>query len=31
MAGNRSVEQVAAEENEVLTGLFHDRKRVGLL
>lgn len=30
MAGNRSVEQLAAEENEVLTGLFSDRARVGL-
>jgi carnitine 3-dehydrogenase len=30
MAGNRSVEQLAEEENEVLTGLFSDRARVGL-
>jgi carnitine 3-dehydrogenase len=30
MAGNRSVEELAAEENEVLTGLFSDRARVGL-
>jgi carnitine 3-dehydrogenase len=30
MAGKRSVEQLAEEENEVLTGLFSDRARVGL-
>jgi len=30
MAANRSVEQLAEEENEVLTGLFNDRERVGL-
>ena len=30
MAGNRSVEELAAEENEVLTGLLSDRARVGL-
>ena len=30
MAANRSVEQLAEEENEVLTGLFSDRARVGL-
>jgi len=30
MAGDRSVEELAAEENEVLTGLFSDRARVGL-
>jgi hypothetical protein len=30
MAGNRSVEELAAEENEVLTGIFSDRARVGL-
>ena len=30
MAGNRSVEELAEEENEVLTGLFSDRARVGL-
>ena len=30
MAGNRSVEQLAAEENEVLTGLLNDRARIGL-
>jgi carnitine 3-dehydrogenase len=30
MAGNRSVEQLAEEENEVLTELFSDRAKVGL-
>ena len=30
MAGSRSVEQLAEEENEVLTGLFSDRAKVGL-
>ena len=30
MAGNRSVEQLAEEENEVLTGLFSGRAKVGL-
>lgn len=30
MAANRSVEELAAEENQVLTGLFTDRARVGL-
>ncbi len=30
MAGNRSVDQLAEEENEVLTGLFSSRARVGL-
>ena len=30
MAGNRSVEQLAEEENEVLTELFGDRAKVGL-
>jgi len=30
MAGNRSVEQLAEEENEVLTHLFRDREKVGL-
>ena len=30
MAGNRSVERLAHEENEVLTGLFSDREKVGL-
>src|SRR5262244_256590 len=30
MAGNRSVEQLAEEENEVLTELFIDRAKVGL-
>ena len=30
MAGNRSVEELAAEENQVLTDLFSDRARVGL-
>ena len=30
MAANRSVEQLAQEENEVLTALFSDRAKVGL-
>jgi carnitine 3-dehydrogenase len=30
MAGNRSVEQLAQEENEVLTDLLSDRAKVGL-
>jgi len=30
MAANRSVDELAEEENEVLTGLFSDRARVGL-
>jgi hypothetical protein len=30
MAGNRSVDQLAEEENEVLTGLFSGRAKVGL-
>ena len=30
MAGNRSVEQLAEEENEVLTGLLGNRAKVGL-
>ena len=30
MAGKRSVDQLAEEENEVLTGLFSDRAKVGL-
>jgi 3-hydroxyacyl-CoA dehydrogenase len=30
MAANRSVDELAEEENEVLTGLFSDRERVGL-
>jgi len=30
MAGKRSVEELAAEENEVLTGIFSERVRVGL-
>ena len=30
MAGNRSVEQLAEEENEVLTGLFSGREKAGL-
>ena len=30
IAGNRSVDQLAQEENEVLTELFSDRVRVGL-
>jgi 3-hydroxyacyl-CoA dehydrogenase len=30
MAGNRSVEQLAEEENEVLTHLFSDREKIGL-
>jgi 3-hydroxyacyl-CoA dehydrogenase len=30
MAANRSVDQLAEEENEVLTGLFSDRENVGL-
>jgi hypothetical protein len=30
MAGKRSVEELAAEENEVLTGIFSERARVGL-
>ena len=30
MAANRSVEELAAEENQVLTDLFSDRARVGL-
>jgi 3-hydroxyacyl-CoA dehydrogenase len=30
VAGNRSVEQLAEEENEVLTGLFRGRAKVGL-
>jgi 3-hydroxyacyl-CoA dehydrogenase len=30
MAGNRSVEQLAEEENQVLTELFTDREKVGL-
>ena len=30
IARNRSVEQLAEEENEVLTGLFSDRAKVGL-
>ena len=30
MAANRSVDELAQEENEVLTGLFSDRARVGL-
>jgi len=30
MAGNRSVEQLAEEENEVLTGLLINRAKVGL-
>jgi hypothetical protein len=30
MAGNRSVEQLAEEENEVLTGLLSQRASVGL-
>jgi len=30
MAGKRSVEELAAEENQVLTGIFSERARVGL-
>jgi hypothetical protein len=30
MAGNRSVEQLAAEENEIVTGLLSSRAKVGL-
>jgi hypothetical protein len=30
MAGNRSVEQLAEAENEVLTALFSDRVKAGL-
>ena len=30
MAGGRSVEELAEEENEVLTELFSDRAKVGL-
>jgi hypothetical protein len=30
MAGDRSVEQLAEEENEVLIGLLSDRAKVGL-
>jgi 3-hydroxyacyl-CoA dehydrogenase len=30
MAGNRSVEQLAAEENEIVTGLLTSRAKVGL-
>ena len=30
MAGNRSVEELAEEENEVLTGLLSSRASVGL-
>ena len=30
IAANRSVEELAEEENQVLTGLFSDRARVGL-
>jgi carnitine 3-dehydrogenase len=30
MAGNRSVERLAEEENQVLTGIFSDRAKVGL-
>jgi len=30
MAGRRSVEQLAEQENEVLRGLFNDRAKVGL-
>jgi hypothetical protein len=30
MAGNRSVEQLAEEENEVLTGLLSQRERCPL-
>jgi hypothetical protein len=30
MAGNRSVEQLAAEENEIVTELLSSRAKVGL-
>jgi hypothetical protein len=30
MAGNRSVEQLAAEENEIMKGLLSSRAKVGL-
>jgi hypothetical protein len=30
MAGNRSVEQLSAEENEIVTGLLSSRAKIGL-
>ena len=30
IAGNRSVEQLAAEENEIVTGLLSSRAKIGL-